>query len=56
MGYSPWGHKESDTTEQLHFHFNFATICAKMYQIVFLLKYVDISYILHSGVNCIINI
>ena len=21
MGYSPWGCKESDTTEQLHFHF-----------------------------------
>ena len=21
MGYSPWGHKESDTTERLHFHF-----------------------------------
>ena len=21
MGYSPWGHKESDTTEQLHFNF-----------------------------------
>ena len=21
MGYSPWGRKESDTTEQLHFHF-----------------------------------
>ena len=21
--YSPWGHKESDTTERLHFHFNF---------------------------------
>ena len=20
-GYSPWGRKESDTTEQLHFHF-----------------------------------
>ena len=19
MGYSPWGHKESDTTERLHF-------------------------------------
>ena len=19
MGYNPWGHKESDTTEQLHF-------------------------------------
>ena len=21
VGYSPWGSKESDTTEQLHFHF-----------------------------------
>ena len=21
VGYSPWGHKESDTTEQLNFHF-----------------------------------
>ena len=23
MGYSPWGRKESDATEQLHFHFTF---------------------------------
>ena len=22
MGYSPWGHKESDTTERLHFIIN----------------------------------
>ena len=22
MGYSPWGHKESDTTELLHLHFH----------------------------------
>ena len=22
MGYSPWGRKELDTTEQLHFHFH----------------------------------
>ena len=22
VDYSPWGHKESDTTEQLHFHFS----------------------------------
>ena len=22
MGYSPWGLKESDTTERLHFHFS----------------------------------
>ena len=21
VGYSPWGHKELDTTERLHFHF-----------------------------------
>ena len=23
--YSPWGRKESDTAEQLHFHFHFQT-------------------------------
>ena len=23
VGYSPWGHKESDRTERLHFHFDF---------------------------------
>ena len=22
VGYSPWGRKESDTTERLHFHFH----------------------------------
>ena len=22
VGYSPWGHKEFDTTERLHFHFS----------------------------------
>ena len=22
IGYSPWGHKELDTTERLHFHFS----------------------------------
>ena len=26
VGYSPWGHKESDTTELLHFHFFFTFI------------------------------
>ena len=25
MGYSPWGRKESDTTERLHFHFHYIT-------------------------------
>ena len=25
VGYSPWGLKESDTTEWLHFHFHFLT-------------------------------
>ena len=24
VGYSPWGCKESDMTEQLHFHFHFS--------------------------------
>ena len=26
MGYSPWSRKESDTTEQLHFHFFFPVV------------------------------
>ena len=25
VGYSPWGHKELDTTELLHFHFHFVS-------------------------------
>ena len=27
IGYSPWGHKESDTTERLHFHFQIPSRC-----------------------------
>ena len=26
VGYSPWGHEESDMTERLHFHFSFSWI------------------------------
>ena len=26
VSFSPWGHEESDTTEQLHFHFSFSCI------------------------------
>ena len=26
MGCSPWGHEESDTTGQLHFHFSLSCI------------------------------
>ena len=26
MGYSPWGHEESDTTERLHFPFSLSCI------------------------------
>ena len=25
-GYSPWGHKESETTERLHFHFSLSYV------------------------------
>ena len=28
MGCSPWGCKESDTTEQLHFHFHTFILCS----------------------------
>ena len=31
-GYSPWGHKESDTTEQLHFLFTFQFQVLILYQ------------------------
>ena len=27
MGYSPWGGKESDMTERLHFHFSYIYYC-----------------------------
>ena len=27
VGCSPWGHKESDTTERLHFHFSLSLSC-----------------------------
>ena len=30
VGYSPWSHKELDTTEQLHFHFR-VCVCVKQY-------------------------
>ena len=26
VGYSPWSHKKSDTTERLHFHFHLSGI------------------------------
>ena len=26
MGYSPWGHEESDMTERLHFHFSLSCL------------------------------
>ena len=29
MGYSPWGHKESDMTERLHFHADDTTLMAE---------------------------
>ena len=28
MGYRPWGSKESDTTERLHFHFHLCVLVA----------------------------
>ena len=30
VGYSPWGRKESDTTERLHFHFYFHALEKEM--------------------------
>ena len=30
VGYSLWGHKKSDTTERLHFHFSFHALEKEM--------------------------
>ena len=30
MGHSPWGRKESDLTERLHFHFHFHVLEKEM--------------------------
>ena len=32
IGYSPWGRKESDKTERLHFHFPLTPILLKLFQ------------------------
>ena len=35
VGYGPWGHKESDTTEQLHFSFRFNEVISFIIQLDF---------------------
>ena len=35
VGYSPWGHKEWDTTERLHFHFLFKYLSYPNNQVIF---------------------
>ena len=57
IGYSPWGHKESDMTEQLHFHFSYC-ICVSLHAI-FIGKCINAGNIvlysfLKSAYNCII--
>ena len=52
IGYSPWGHKELDTTEQLHFHFFFfsQSKCSKhgrvsvMISLMFTMKLFELCY------------
>ena len=43
MGYSPWGHKESDTAEQLHFHFSLSVLDFKNARRI--IKKIDDKYI-----------
>ena len=33
VDYSPWGHRESDTTERLHFHFNNTSVRATLWAV-----------------------
>ena len=47
VGYSPWGGKESDMTEQLHFHFHFPTMMKNpMYRAFYIHKTKILIYIL----------
>ena len=34
VGYSPWGSKESDMTERLHFHFHFLSVSIKLIAVI----------------------
>ena len=47
MGYSPWGRRESDTTERLHFHFQDDIIC--------LFHFSFQEWIVKAPRDCIIN-
>ena len=31
VGYSPWGHKESDTIERFHFYFHYQILKSKLH-------------------------
>ena len=35
MGYSPWGRKELDTTERLHFHFHMFSLSSSYFFTLF---------------------
>ncbi|KAB0377362.1 hypothetical protein FD755_011806 [Muntiacus reevesi] len=48
VGYCPWGHKESDTTEQLHFHFLMYMYISYTYICIF---YIHIKYIVYKIVH-----
>ena len=48
VGYSPWGHKESDTTERLHFHFHIQRQCHIM-PMSFTLLIVGKCYVTEQG-------
>ena len=53
VGYSPWGCKESDTTEQLHFTSHYHTIHLKLIHVICQLSFLLISFILAGlGLCC----
>ena len=48
VGYSPWGRKESDTTERLHFHFTFYAIHSSNIATGFYLWYILLYSMSHT--------
>ena len=53
VGYSPWGRKESDTTEQLHFHFHTKIASGSLWWWKSSLSWLWYGYTkIYSGWNC----
>ena len=56
MGYSLWGHKESDATELLHFTCLFISVRAAFYYMFMTPKVIDLDYIVNFELYLLSNV